>query len=1064
MDYKYDAFISYRHAEKDTLIASEIQKSLERFKIPKALRKKSGKERFNRVFRDVEELPISSNLTEDLTEALRASEFLIVICSYRTCESDWVRREIETFLELHDYNKQLVLTVLVEGEPDEVIPEILRHDNITHYLADGTFYCKDEVVEPLAADYRMPIPKARKIELPRLAASMLGCNYDEIIRRRKAYKRTRILIETALVAVAAIALMVYVGWTFMKIQDALDKSQMNQARYLSSESQKLLEAGDRIGAIQLALAAFEDSSGNKRPVTTDAQHALSAALGAYSTSGRLNSVPVWRYETNSSIVRYACTDSGERVMALDSGGNLHIWKRNDSKESILKDDNSRYVDFVLDKNGDIIVLNDFYVALYDSSTLTEKWRYKFEKLYVPINREYYLEYYKQQGYVAVNCSSVLVVLNGADGKAVKQLNTYQVEAFAKKAGNEKDHFSIYHYLISDDFSRVALIGKLGGSDGYFMFACEFEKENWTCVIENSGEFLRAAFDSEGNIMSMRRSITDVNSANRLSKEYIYETAVILELINTSGKTLWQTADTTLTRIGNPRVAAGEYKTADEKTVPVVLAAFADKFLVVDKSTGKLIKSYGLQDSVVRIALISAKKVNLVLRNGYAVWINLDASARKFQSTKFFMDGTLDLNVFSDKNTTSYLVMDSSQRVITEYSGTFSDSKYIGFENCESVGVADYSVRCGDYVLTYNGATNMFTGADLKSRKVLWSKKAPDYQFQYFDNAASPDNLFVYFLKKTSSGTDNIYSLFKINCANGQIVDANSEFNITNMQYITVVNGKLWTKIVDIKEKNVTLICYDMVDDSVKKTVIDISDYPGSAVGIKIGPTYDGKKALVYLDDSNANENRFYRLTVDCNTGKYEKTDCGECSMAVWNEKGTMFAEIYRDGYLKVFSDKGDEKFTLNTEQRIARRMRFHEDKLYVVYSTDEVCCYDLKGNRVMNINLDHGEVEDDASIFFEFVHGYLFLTVGSYTDIIDIRENKSISAFGGYICVYDEKPNDKTLSEAIIVSKAFNISDCAAIGYFKYKTPERLIEQAKEYLNEHGVKLTEDFKRKYGLQ
>ena len=138
----------------------------------------------------------------------------------------------------------VILTVLVEGEPDEVIPEVLRHDNITHYLADGTFYCKDEVVEPLAADYRMPIPKARKIELPRLAASMLGCNYDEIIRRRKAYKRTRLLIETALVSLAAIALMVYVGWTFMRIQDALNKAQMNQARYLSSESQKLLEEGD----------------------------------------------------------------------------------------------------------------------------------------------------------------------------------------------------------------------------------------------------------------------------------------------------------------------------------------------------------------------------------------------------------------------------------------------------------------------------------------------------------------------------------------------------------------------------------------------------------------------------------------------------------------------------------------------------------------------------------------------------------------------------------------------------------------------------------------------------
>ena len=88
MDYKYDAFISYRHAEKDTLIASEIQKGIERFNIPASLRKKTGKDRFNRVFRDVEELPITSNLTEELEEALKSSQYLIVICSYRTSESD----------------------------------------------------------------------------------------------------------------------------------------------------------------------------------------------------------------------------------------------------------------------------------------------------------------------------------------------------------------------------------------------------------------------------------------------------------------------------------------------------------------------------------------------------------------------------------------------------------------------------------------------------------------------------------------------------------------------------------------------------------------------------------------------------------------------------------------------------------------------------------------------------------------------------------------------------------------------------------------------------------------
>ena len=40
---RYDAFISYRHSELDSFVAKNIHKSLETFKVPKAVAKKSGK-------------------------------------------------------------------------------------------------------------------------------------------------------------------------------------------------------------------------------------------------------------------------------------------------------------------------------------------------------------------------------------------------------------------------------------------------------------------------------------------------------------------------------------------------------------------------------------------------------------------------------------------------------------------------------------------------------------------------------------------------------------------------------------------------------------------------------------------------------------------------------------------------------------------------------------------------------------------------------------------------------------------------------------------------------------
>ena len=75
--YKYDAFISYRHVEKDSFVAEQLHKALEEYKLGRKFKDKKIK----RIFRDKDELPISSNLNDPITDALNNSEFLIIICS-----------------------------------------------------------------------------------------------------------------------------------------------------------------------------------------------------------------------------------------------------------------------------------------------------------------------------------------------------------------------------------------------------------------------------------------------------------------------------------------------------------------------------------------------------------------------------------------------------------------------------------------------------------------------------------------------------------------------------------------------------------------------------------------------------------------------------------------------------------------------------------------------------------------------------------------------------------------------------------------------------------------------
>ena len=112
-NYKYDAFISYRHVEPDQSIAKQIHQMIETFNPPKEFHK-NGKKTIFRVFRDREELA-ARDLSASIKEALATSRYLIVICSKRTPLSEWCQKEVKIFKSL--YGGERIIPVLIEGEP-----------------------------------------------------------------------------------------------------------------------------------------------------------------------------------------------------------------------------------------------------------------------------------------------------------------------------------------------------------------------------------------------------------------------------------------------------------------------------------------------------------------------------------------------------------------------------------------------------------------------------------------------------------------------------------------------------------------------------------------------------------------------------------------------------------------------------------------------------------------------------------------------------------------------------------------------------------------------------------
>ena len=336
-DVKYDAFISYRHCELDKFVAENLHKQLEAFKIPKALvasGKTNGKTKIERVFRDRDELPLASNLADPITQALEHSDYLIVICSPRLPESKWCLKEIETFISMH--GREHILAVLVEGEPVDSFPDILRFEELEVTDADGNVHIEKREVEPLAADVRgkdkKEVLKQIKSELLRLVAPIIDCNYDDLKMRHKEAHQKKILqisLGVSAVCITFAAVSTTMALTIHKQAGTIEKQYKEaletQAVSYAKTSGTLLKEEDCLAAIAIARMALPDTIADQKdkPYTPEAEYALANSLSVYST-GRYNQA-VSTLEQNSQIQLMLVSPEENTLTTVDTHSQITVY-------------------------------------------------------------------------------------------------------------------------------------------------------------------------------------------------------------------------------------------------------------------------------------------------------------------------------------------------------------------------------------------------------------------------------------------------------------------------------------------------------------------------------------------------------------------------------------------------------------------------------------------------------------------------------------------------------------------------------------------------------------------
>ena len=339
-DIKYDAFISYRHSEFDSFVVENLHKKLENFKLPKSVLKKvkNGRTKINRVFRDVDELPLADNLSEPINEALRNSDFLITVCTPRYPQSRWCLKEIETFLQTH--NRDHILVVLAEDEPVNSFPEILTLEEVETVDEKGEKVIIRKELEPLAADTRgenkKEVLKAMDTAVLKLAAAMFGLEFDDLRQRKREQKLRRMAMIFGSIGAAVLGFAIFATATLIKIskQNEMINEQYAQlqdsfAGSMANVSNQLLEEGRRKDAIYAVRKVLPDTSENG--FNNSAFNALVTAMDIYKISYEHS--PVCVYDADGWVNSYKVSCDGNYVFTADDDT---IFVYNVSDASLVK--------------------------------------------------------------------------------------------------------------------------------------------------------------------------------------------------------------------------------------------------------------------------------------------------------------------------------------------------------------------------------------------------------------------------------------------------------------------------------------------------------------------------------------------------------------------------------------------------------------------------------------------------------------------------------------------------------------------------------------------------------
>ena len=1009
----YNAFISYKHAPLDTAIAERVQRKLEHFHVPHKLKKKLKHQKITRIFRDKDELPITSDLTETITEALEKAEYLIVICSTNTSQSMWVKREIATFLKFHSADK--ILTVLCDGEPENVIPAEILSTQKTYVDASGNMQTVTVPIEPLSCDYRFSKTKADREELPRLASALLGCSYDELQRRRRQYRIRRAAAIVAAAFVGVVAFGAYMSYKNRQIDKSYIESLRSRSVYLANESRQLLSDGKRTDALHLALAGLPVDKDSKMPVTGNAIRAITDATGAYKSNHGLSYEPIWNYKTEHPIRKIIITDSKEYIAAYDKNGNVYCWNTL-SHDLVLKNQcGLQPTDITFMDNDSILVTYEHRIEAFNIQSGKMMWGFDNPDVAM------------LSGCLSCAANSVFVYigegqviqLSAKDGSA-KETYTLNTDAFLKTVGN---------VAVSPDGKKIAYINSVFGYDDDLpitLYDIETGKE-YTATIES--DYVASLKFIDNDHLCIIANDDYFFSSLEYSDDYTYVREGILRYycFGKDMKQLW------VSDLEYNDVAKG-YNIFYLPERNAVVCYTGNSANIIDINTGEALIKYTFGSSIVSASDWNANGLpEFICSNGD--WIitsknDLNEYGRYNvlgQDLSYGIGGEFIYVVERngcDIISYSRFLQDDEWEAIDGFAGTNAGSTYQAYYADEDYLIIAATTRDDKIRVSI---------IDAAKGKLMSQTDVPDssYLASTFEVVRAGDNYYGLF------GED----IYKINPKRGTVEKTDLSLGLRS----DISNGKI--------------ISYDVNDNDLDIEVTDI-DGPHSKL-FTINGVSDIPKKLIYNETLNkvfitVNQQLF---VADMNSSKVKEIKIPDSFISKTGY--SLFIETSLDGSYVVFSDGQsvivtDDSFktlyTLNCQAYYRFGACFRNGILYIAEDNYLVMYKGDTGEAIGMYELTlYGT--GNAELTFNDSSNQLYVQTGPHICILDMETWQEIANIENAYC-YNE------LNDRFYVYSYLDDYETTP-GYIRHYTLSDLIEKAYRYLGNHEI--DDVTKYKYGL-